>query len=159
MGNELPVIVQVFGLILGSSLILGGAVMIFYATKTQRWPTTNGVITESEVEHVRTKHNGKISHSWRPVVKYKYEVNGEELSGNRLRLFSGNYPSPKIAQRVTEEYPEKTRVVVYYNPNKATKSVLLPGIGGSLMAIAGMFIGGVVLIAVIIYLRINGLSA
>jgi len=153
MGNELPVIVQVFGLILGSGLILGGAVMTFYATKTQRWPTTNGVITGSEVKHIHTKNNGN---SWKPVVKYKYEVNGEELSGNRLRLFSGNYPSPKIAQRVIDEYPEKTRVVVYYNPNKTTKSVLTPGVGGSFTSIAGAFVGGIILIAVIIYLRANG---
>ena len=156
MGNELPVIVQVLCMIMGSGLILGGAVMTFYATKTQRWPTTNGVITESEVEHVRTKHNGKISHSWRPVVKYKYGVNGEEISGNRLRLFSGSYASPKIAQRVIDEYPEKTRVVVYYNPNKVTKSVLTPGVGGSFTSIAGAFVGGIILIAVIIYLRANG---
>jgi len=137
---------------MGVGLIIGGIFMACRARQTLRWPAANGVVTESEIKHIYTKNGG---HRYKPIVRYKYEVNNSSFSGDRLRLFSGTYLFP---EKVLEEYPKGIRVTVYYDPNDATKSVLLPGIGGSLGAIGGMFVGGIALIVIIGVIMIRGSS-
>jgi hypothetical protein len=135
---------------MGVGLIIGGIFMAYRARQTLRWPAANGVVTGGEIKHIYTKNGGN---SYKPIVRYKYEVNNSSFSGDRLRLFSGTHLFP---EKVLEEYPKGIRVTVYYDPKDAAKSVLLPGVGGSLGAIGGMFFGGIALVVIIGFIMING---
>lgn len=133
-------IVQVF-LFMGSCMILAGLVMVFLAHRSASWPPTIGVVIKSHVNHL-----GGDGNSWKPVVEYEFEIDGEKFKGNRLRLFTGTCFIPQLAQKQITAYAEGQSVKVYFNPRNPNHSVLLPGIAGSWVAISGMILGGFALL-------------
>ena len=104
------------------------------AGRARTWPTTNGVITSSEISH-----EGKY---WTPRVKYRYEVDGREFNGTTVSPggpTGANWKSP--AQRVIEKYPSSKRVLVYYDPRKPARACLERKVG---FGVVVFFVFGIV---------------
>ena len=120
----------VIGSICFSALLVDGILLgiIFFTQRkvaqASTWPSTLGTVTASTVER-RSSGDGYSDY---PVVRYSYQVIGRSYQGNRIM------PGPEVggsgAQKVVARYPAGAQVMVYYDPDKPSESVLernLPG--------------------------------
>lgn len=114
-----------FSALLVDGILLG---IIFFTRRkvaeAGTWPSTLGTVTSSTVER-RSSGDG---YSYYPVVHYTYQAIGQSYQGNRIM------PGPQVggsgAQNIVARYPAGAQVMVYYDPNKPSESVLersLPG--------------------------------
>ena len=72
---------------------------------------------------------GLPGHSWLVTtwgyVGYRYRVDGEEFYGGRVALASMG-----PAKKYVDQYRRHQRVMVYFDPNEPTRSLLVPGLTG-----------------------------
>ncbi|HVW21819.1 MAG TPA: DUF3592 domain-containing protein [Opitutaceae bacterium] len=133
----------VFGL-LGAGLIFWGAQTVRLAYCSVRWPTATATILSSRVRASR----GQRRTSYRPDIRYEYEVEGRAYPGSRV-AFGGPWEHDAAAQAV-RRYPPGADVPVSYDPAEPARSVLEPGAGAGvwvnpgsgllLLALAGFFL-------------------
>jgi uncharacterized protein DUF3592 len=155
---------------LNRSAILGGAVIALLASLgllafgfgvhetwkeylATKWPHASGVITGSEV---RVSCDGRGGCSRLPDILYRYDVDSERLSSNRV-TFGGvmlDWTTPE-ADRVVARYPVGTPVIVRYDPRNHQEAVLEPGryMGTLLVGTLGAFSLGA---AYVTYRRLLG---
>lgn len=96
-----------------------GATDYWAGLRSQSWPSTEGKIVSSgtPMDWLRKGAN------YKPVVTYKYSVNGKEYLSDRI-----SYPSPASrglskAETFISKYPVDSSVKVYYdqgNPSSAS---------------------------------------
>ena len=89
------------------------------------WPQVPGVITGSEV---RVTCGGRGGCSRRPDILYRYDVDGEQLSSDRV-TFGGvmlDWTTPE-ADQVVARYAVGTSVTVHYDPRNHQEALLEPG--------------------------------
>lgn len=83
-----------------------------------QWPTTMGTVMMSTVDR-RSTSEGYTDY---PVVQYSYQVGGQSYQSYKLA------PGPEIggtgARKVVARYPAGAQVMVFYNPQNASDSVL-----------------------------------
>jgi hypothetical protein len=75
-----------------------------------------------------------VGEMYRAAVTYRYEVDGEELLGCRVRFgdsLSFGWASP--ARGIVKRYTSGRQVTVRYDPNKPKDSVLEPGFNSFLL--------------------------
>jgi hypothetical protein len=133
--------------IFGAVLALVGYLLAFHGAKvgmgrgepSKDWPTTVGTVTHSGVKSVRPGA-ARGGTKYRPDVEYEYSVGGETYIGNRLN-FSGAAGGRGPANEKADAYPEGSRVIVHYNPNSPSDSVLEPGATGSSVALLCIGLG------------------
>lgn len=97
--------------------------------QSPQWPYVIGEVTASRA-YSQNPHGddmGTPNHRWQTEVRYRYEVNGERLTGNRLRAFGLNHFSKEDAEAEVAPFPIGLKVKVYYDPAKPGTSVLIPG--------------------------------
>ena len=91
------------------------------AAHSASWPYTRGLIVSSEVQAYSSSEGAR----WRPVVTYLYRVGKRQLMGTRVRLVE---PVSAFNETEAREYAERYRlhgeVLVYYNPERISESVL-----------------------------------
>ena len=91
------------------------------AAVSAAWPFTRGVIVSSEVESYSSSEGVR----WRPVVRYVYRVGKREMLGTHVSLVE---PISAFDEGDARAYAERYRlhgeVLVYYNPERVTESVL-----------------------------------
>ena len=91
------------------------------AAHSASWPYTRGLIVSSEVQAYSSSEGAR----WRPVVTYLYRVGKRQLMGTRVRLVE---PVSAFNETEAREYAERYRlhgeVLVYYNAERVTESVL-----------------------------------
>ncbi len=109
--------------VLGFDFVIGRSVVRqIYAVG---YPTATGTITQSEVETIR----GRRSRTYRPTIKYKYTVEGQEYVGERYRY--GQFSSAKKwAERIVASHPVGSPFEVYYAPTDPSDAVLTVGLEG-----------------------------
>lgn len=112
------------------SIIVGlfaaaGAIVAIWSWKSIRkkkstgsWIPTEATITES-IESSR-------EHDFLPLVKFSYEINGNEYEGN-IEIPLGEAHAPDFAQRFTSDHPVNSKITVYYKPDEPQKNTLTPG--------------------------------
>jgi hypothetical protein len=87
------------------------------ATVSQ-WPSTIGIVTMSRVE-TRSTSDGYTDY---PSVQYAYQVEGQSYQGAKLA------PGPEVggsgAGKVVAKYPAGTQVMIFYNPQNPSETVL-----------------------------------
>ncbi len=83
------------------------------------WRKTEGEILDKRVE--RVKEIIKYE-TYRPVIKYKYQVDGKEYISNRIFItpFESDY---NTAEKIINDFNDK-KVIVYYNPLDPSESIL-----------------------------------
>ncbi len=128
---------------------LGGVVLSVWGWKVLAksreaggWPTTTGVIRESQL---RSKTNDLLPH-----IVFDYQFEGREYS----RVFEfpeGTHPLPEFTQSYLNKYSVGKEVVVYCQPQRPENATLEPGAQGDWMILALgilMAVGGAITLLV-----------
>ena len=144
--------------------VLGGY-QLLQGLKTKDWPAAPGKILSSKVQSgIRNSHGpvrttGTSGRRYSVDVRYRYEVDGQEFEGSRLRYGSVSYKSRSKAQKVKNRYPPGKELEVFYDQRNPQSSVLVKGIGLSWLAIGlgaiAFILGLVVFIKTVIGARRN----
>ena len=143
MGTALPLIFAVIFVMLGGAVLYFGARNERTAQQSRSWPTAPGRIIESRlIESTSTDSDGMTSTTYRPTIRYSYEVGGKNYQGDRLnRGMSMAYDAGTA--RIMARYPMDGTVTVYYNPASPAELALeTTARGGTAMKIVGIASGG-----------------
>ncbi len=96
---------------------------VFFASRSTRWPTTEGKVVESYI--LADGDGGYI-----PKVIYTYRVNGKEYRNNEITASQrSNTLNRGPAEEIVARYPEGGSVKVYYHTGNPNHAVLEPGRG------------------------------
>jgi hypothetical protein len=121
------------------------------AAKSLSWPEVTGTIIKSEVAVGESvfggdDDQGQSQPMYSPEVSYTYQVGETLYTSNRIS-FAGktSYSKPDKAEAVTRQFPEGSKVAVFYDPDKEDVAVLERSAKGS----------GVLLTAGIIFMSIG----
>lgn len=132
----------VFFLVGGGLILWIGLPTLNSAKASKAWPTVEGIVIESTV--LTKRSNGP---TYKAVVVYDYEVEGEEYSSDRI-WFGGEVSTSNRGQmrNIVKEYTEGEATTVHYDPENPKEAVLQPGafftsyfmiIFGSVFAVPG----------------------
>ena len=84
-----------------------------------QWPSTMGTVSTSYLERRSSSDSGYTNY---PVVQYSYQVSGQAYQGMKIA------PGPEVggtgAGKVVARYPAGAQVMVFYNPQSPSDSVL-----------------------------------
>jgi hypothetical protein len=95
------------------------------ARQSERWPTSDGEITRSEVEERKEDLTKTVY--W-PKVQYRYTVAERVYEGTRVNFDeSGSQYSGRI-ESLVKRFPLGAKVPVYYDPADPAQAVLDPGL-------------------------------
>lgn len=130
---ETVVFVGIFWLV-GIGLLIGGGISYRRGTATQSWPTTNGVITSSQIYE---SHDDEGGVSYGLNATYDYTVDDRRYAGDRIK-FVDYTSSRRYALDLQEKYARGTEVTVYYDPADPASSILEPGAGWVQYLLLGM---------------------
>lgn len=140
--NVISILMSFLGLLVFSFGVFLGCMA--YSTKS--WPAAGALIIASEVVEV---HTG-TGFSYRPSVKYKYTVNGEEYTGTSIRFIDFNHWDHAAALRVIELFSTGKEVRARFHKNYPKMTVLDPGAHASDLLVP---VAGIVLIMAAFTLR------
>lgn len=145
-GYRMPIAIGVVGLVLiflGVWLTASQANRLAQWGSVRNWPATEAVVTTSHVVGERAFH---------PEIVYEYSVNGTiygDSTGFDTPSFGGRSVKRDMAEAIVAEYPVGTTVVVHYDPETPSNSVLRIspdwslygkiGLGGTLVGV-GLFL-------------------
>jgi hypothetical protein len=87
---------------------------------------TVGMVVSSRIQ----ENSDSDSTTYRPEVHYTYQVNGETLTGTKVRFQSWSSSDHGYARKITRDYPVGSSVTVYYNPIRPEEAVLETQVGG-----------------------------
>lgn len=111
------------------------------AAASKTWPTVSGKVIESRVDAI---HHAKSGYSYRPVVRYEYDVAGTRYEGNMIEFGLMDLPLEKNALDMIKKRPAGAAVAVHYQPAEPKTATLDTG---SKMA-SGRKVGGWIVIVV-----------
>jgi len=99
--------------------------MVEEATVSETWPTTTGLITNSNIQ--QSESDGTTMYAAK--INYDFTVDNKSYSGDRITLTSGNSTTSSIREvkKELQAYPTGTNVKVYYDPELPNNAVLQPG--------------------------------
>jgi hypothetical protein len=102
-----------------------GFASAFEAWASRSWPLAGGHIVSSQV---LTESDERGKPSYRPAIRYTYEVAGQTLEGTRVWTEDGvSWPDRSPAQRVVDRYPAGQAVSVAYDAANPKRALLEPG--------------------------------
>ena len=108
------------------------------------WRRIEGVVTESAVvpHRVRLSGEGWGSRIYRPLIRYRYVVDGCEYTSDRI-FYGRAIGQPRRAplDDLVRRYPVGTTARVYVNPNDPANGLLEPGARIDLYATMAVFTG------------------
>jgi hypothetical protein len=102
-------------------IVLGSILFSVYAQ--YRFETTSGQVTESRLEEVPA--SGDSSATYRPIVAYRYSIEGSEYQGHRIFWTPvAEGWSWDVAKGILARYPIAAHVAVRYDPDNPQLAVL-----------------------------------
>lgn len=107
----------------GIGLLVWGVISYRTALESRNWPTTEGIVTFSEV-YTSTDSDGT---TYGATVNYRYTVNDQSYNGDKVSLTDYSSSSRGRAEDIVERYEEEDIVTVYYDPYDPSKAVLETG--------------------------------
>lgn len=124
----------VFGLLVWSLVVLvPDGLLVFLTAKNiaaQWYPSVPGEITHSAEQR-------EGNESFDTKVRFRYTVNGQEFTGQRLHFLNlRDVSRPSKAQRTLARYPVGQRVDVIYHPNDPSDSALERTLNGMPLSFA-----------------------
>jgi hypothetical protein len=114
------------GLLIGLVGLWTGLRQLKNRKALNRWPTTNGRVVERGVFEPSAISPSAPAYRFSPLVKYVYEVNGQEFVNNRInpqRIQQPAHNTRKWAEKRAASFPDA--VVVHYNPEDPGESFLI----------------------------------
>ena len=134
--------------VLGVGVTIYGFQVISAARRAETWPSTNGLIEESNI--IEHEFSDNVL-SYCPSVTYSYSVNGKLLCGTSIAFgLKNSYSNWAFANRYVQLYPIGKKVCVFYDAMSPTRSVLendistrryIPLAIGLVFILAGIFFG------------------
>ncbi len=145
--------------ILGLVLVVAGGLAFYFislpdlklAQESEDWPVTRGTVTSAELVRVESGRSTDRKVTYRPEVKYTYQIEGKVFSASNIVVTTGTSYSYRIAGRILSEYPQGTVVDVYYRPEDPAFAILKPGIRISEVLVAGFMLLFVILGLLILF--------
>lgn len=123
MGNQIIKLLFSIGLVV-VALLFG--IMAFVtdtdAKASLKWPAVAGVVKSTNIEK-----SGRRKATYWPKVFYSYAINGKSYEGSLLTEPALSFSTEKEAQEITNQYPNKSQVQVYYNPQNPEQAYLIRG--------------------------------
>jgi len=153
MDQIAPVLLILVGLL----LIIIGFILSLRAKAAAKWPSTEGIITKSEVKEHVTKNRTREHHVstytfYEPLFEYDYEVNGAFFKGSKYAIGLTRLPIEQ-AQALVEKFPVDSKVPVYYNAKNPKESRLqVTATGATPQLILGVIIAAVGLVWLVVTL-------
>ncbi len=115
---------------------------------SKRWPQTQGRISDSHVS-VGESDGCRM---YTPEIEYSYVVEGVSHRGTHIHYWQASASSRKWADRSIARYPTGACVPVFYDPQKPSEAVLVPGGGWSMLIIA---LGGASLLVLAVLILVH----
>ena len=113
--------------ILGLVLTYNSTILLYESMASLSWPTTEGIITHSEIERHRSRGR-KANTYFEATVRYDYTVEGVKYTGDRYRIgYGGTGRGQGWAREIVDAHPVGTVVKVYSSPRSPAESVLVSG--------------------------------
>src|SRR4051812_546335 len=105
-------------------MILAGRLTVQRGTGTKTWPAASGVVIDSAVAADRDGGRQRF----RPVVRYRYEVDGQRYEGSRIQwTMDQGYRKYTRARHLLDRYRNGSVVTVHYDPSRPGSAVLQTG--------------------------------
>ncbi len=129
-------------LALGLVLAFGGGRALYRGWESSRWPVTRGTVLDSSVEPVRDQR----SVSYRPHVRYRYQVEGRPYVSDVLAFGAGGVETraKKEADDFIRRHATGASVEVRYAPDEPALACIECGHAG--VADYVVTVGGVALL-------------
>ena len=108
---------------LGSFPLAAGLIMLMRSSRVRAWPSVLGTVASAEV--VIDPHIGEDG-TYVPRVRYDYEAGGARLAGRRVSLNKLRFTGAKDAQYVVSLCQPGSKVMVFYDPETPSESILFP---------------------------------
>jgi len=145
--------------LLGLILALAGSLVFYFislpdlktAQDSKGWPDTRGQIIHAEMQRVETGTGSDRSISYRPDIRYSYQVEGREYQSSRIGVTTGTSYSYRIAQKILRKYPKDLEVDVYYKPGEPSYAILNTGVRASEILLAASMLFFVMLGLLILF--------
>jgi len=112
---------------IGAVAICLTAYDLWFGAASKAWPSVPGVVEASGVQRLGNLENGSKT-KYRALIRYRYTVHNQMLTGNRIGYWDYSYPNRSDAQAIIGRYPPKRPVTVYYQPGNPARCVLEPGV-------------------------------
>jgi hypothetical protein len=105
-------------------MILAGRLTIQRGTGTETWRAARGVIIDSTIAADRDGGRQRF----RPVVRYRYEVDGQRYEGSRIQwAMDQGYRKYTRARHLLDRYRTGSAITVHYDPSRPGSAVLQTG--------------------------------
>jgi len=116
-----------------------------------RWASTQGDITASSFEERKHQEGFFSGRYYKPHVSYQYTVDGKTYTGKKFSSQNFTIGLKEEAQEIMAKFPPGKKVMVYYDPDEPTQSVLsLPNhVAAHVFQIAGGALGLITLAVLI----------
>lgn len=96
----------------------------YRALRAEGFATTMGSITHSQV----AQHAGDDGPTYGVDIRYEYSIDGRKLSGDTYRYTAGSSSDSDWAYEAVRQHEVGAQVLVHYDPDDPTDSVLRPGV-------------------------------
>ncbi len=115
------VIVTLLGIV-GVAILAFGFNDVQQAWVSRSWPHVQGTVVSYSVEQRKsTDSDNRVKTYYYPHIVYRYQVNEQNYSGNRIAFGDAGGNSPGYG------YFQEQNVTVYYSPDDPSQAVLRPG--------------------------------
>lgn len=114
-------------------LIIISAIFIFLYTKKEHnlqkesvnWPTTEAVVSSSNVRRDWDKNNGAPKTTYWFEISYNYEIEGKTYLGKRYTFQGGpSFNTKSLADALLAEFPIGKKITIYYQPDNPQEAVI-----------------------------------
>lgn len=133
------------------TLVGVGAAKLVAVHQSSQHRQATGLVESTDIERVRDDGIGvgeRATYTYRPVVRYRFQVDGGSRLGTRVTLL-GESSSEAWAASVVARYPRGATVTVHYDPRDSDVAYLEAG-GGAFLAWVLIVLGGGPLLAWVI---------
>lgn len=114
---------------MGLVLVAVGSIFVYYlwdsherASTMDSWVETSCVITSMDVNDSELNQRGMPKYIME--VRYAYEFDGKEFTGNRIKRLPTEASDPRKLKKYIERYQENTELVCFVDPADPTSAVL-----------------------------------
>jgi hypothetical protein len=105
-------------------MILAGRLTIQRGTGTETWPAASGVVIDCAIAADRDGGRQRF----RPVVRYRYEVDGQRYEGSRIQwAMDQGHRKYTRARHLLDRYRTGSAITVHYDPSRPGSAVLQTG--------------------------------
>lgn len=112
-----------------------------------RYQKTNATVLGTQMGNMI---GGSGTVSFRPVVIYRYQVNGQDYTGDKLHQQPIGTRNRRVIQRMLGHYPQGSNIEIYYNVKRPEDSFIKKG----RPPVAGFVITALLIIMIIVLITL-----